>query len=87
MPRYSYKCSECDSVFEVFHLMSETAEYCKECGVEGAEYLKRVPVQFSITDTKPKKETAKHRVDQFIKDAKSELDSHKQESRKDYEPK
>lgn len=31
MPRYTYKCSDCYEVFDVFHGMDETHEVCGFC--------------------------------------------------------
>ena len=85
MPRYSYKCVSCGEHFEAFHMMSEVLDECKACGIHGQEYLQKVPSQFSIAeDKKQTKQTAKQRVDEFIKDAKKELETHKSESREEY---
>ena len=33
MPKYDYKCIQCDTIIEVSHKMSETPEIiCEECG-------------------------------------------------------
>ena len=32
MPRYNYKCSNCEHERVIFHLISETAGDCAECG-------------------------------------------------------
>ncbi len=86
MPRYSYKCNVCGSVSEIFHLMSETATDCESCNAPDA--LERIPVLFSVSDTKTgqDKSTAQQRVDSFISESKRDLEEHRQESRKDYEP-
>ena len=31
MPRYNYECSECKTVMEIMHSMSEVAEDCPSC--------------------------------------------------------
>jgi|7_EtaG_2_1085326.scaffolds.fasta_scaffold04087_6 putative FmdB family regulatory protein len=31
MPRYNYKCQECDKEIELVHSMAETASDCPEC--------------------------------------------------------
>jgi len=86
VPRYSYKCSVCEAITEIFHLMSETATDCEVCNSAGS--LKRVPATFSVSEPNSvnKGATAKQRVDSFISEAKQELQQHKKESRQDYEP-
>jgi putative FmdB family regulatory protein len=32
MPRYEYKCRECDTAFEVVHGINENVESCSSCG-------------------------------------------------------
>ncbi len=41
MPKYCYKCSECESEIEVRHGMTERLTDCKVC--EMAEVLTRIP--------------------------------------------
>ena len=85
MPRYRYKCTLCGSIEEVFHLMSESKTDCDGCNAE--DVLERIPSLFSVTEeSKTHSTTAKERVDSFISDAKSELKSHQEDGRKDYEP-
>ena len=40
MPRYTYKCSDCSEVFDVFHGMNDSHEACSICG---SSHLMRVP--------------------------------------------
>jgi predicted nucleic acid-binding Zn ribbon protein len=35
MPKYLYKCEECEEEFYATHLMSETCEECPECNETG----------------------------------------------------
>jgi len=70
---------------EVFHLMSERATDCHEC--DSVDTLERIPSMFSVsTQSENKSSTAKERVDSFISEAKQELEAHRQESTKEYEP-
>jgi len=72
MPKYVYKCNECNFEFEVVHSMQEKLKDCDECGTIDA--LKRIP-SFSFTlgkdieDTK----TSGTRVKEFIEGAREEL--------------
>ena len=36
MPRYRYKCSECETEAIVYHLYHETLDECLECRTPGA---------------------------------------------------
>lgn len=88
MPRYSYKCEKCEQTFEIFHLMTEVIDECVVCKVHGTEFLQRIPSQFNISGSgsEVNKQTAKQRVDEFINEAKGELEEHKKTSREDYNP-
>ena len=47
--------------------------------------FKRVYDKISVKSNKPGKTTAKQRVDDFIEEARTELEEHKQECRKDHD--
>jgi putative FmdB family regulatory protein len=87
MPTYAYKCSKCDSEFEVFHSMSEVLDTCRECGHTGT--VKKI-VSKSINIKKNNnflKQKPGGIVKQYIKDVREEV---KQEKRRlkteEYEP-
>ena len=46
MPKYTYKCTECESVFEQSHSMSITLEDCHMCGAQDS--LFRLPSNFIV---------------------------------------
>lgn len=81
MPRYTYKCSECNETFQTFHGMSETLSKCEICG--SIDCLKRVYDKISFKTKTLEKTGAEQRVNEFIKDSKQILDKHKSESRKE----
>jgi len=72
MPRYTYRCDECEKVFDVAHSIKEKWEICEEC--EGI--LVRVPSQTFI-DSGQKNTTVKHKVggivENHIESSKKEL--------------
>jgi putative FmdB family regulatory protein len=41
MPKYVYRCDECEDVFEIRHSMGETLEKCISCEAENC--LVRIP--------------------------------------------
>jgi putative FmdB family regulatory protein len=72
MPRYTYRCDECEEVFEVNHSMSIKLKDCELC--ESVDTLTRVPSSTFITTTIATKDNKK--VGDVVKD-------HIEESKKD----
>ena len=71
MPKYVYRCKECDFVKEVVHSMQEKLKDCQECGK--IEALMRVP-SFSLAISKKEENTSSGtRVKDFIEEARNEL--------------
>jgi putative FmdB family regulatory protein len=47
MPTYSYRCTECERVFDAFHSMTCTdKQYCPNCGKEGKKLMSASSVIF-----------------------------------------
>ena len=61
MPKYNYKCSECEDLFEAVHPMSEKLYDCIKC--ETSESLIRVPSTFV---TKQKKTNKKQKIGSVV---------------------
>ena len=74
MPRYCYRCKECNIELVITHLMNESREDCPAC--EGRGTLVKIP---SLTGKLVKKDTSKagEVVKQYIKDAKEEIKQEK----------
>ena len=84
MPRYSYKCSECDSKFTAFHGMSENINTCEVCGSEGT--LKRVYDTINLKKVSSKESSsAGTRVKEFIEESRQALKEHQEEVRKEHD--
>ena len=83
MPKYIYKCKECDFVKEVVHSMQEKLKDCNEC--DTIESLMRVP-SFSLAISKGEgSKTSSTRVKDFIDEARDELREERQNlQRKEY---
>jgi|MDSZ01.3.fsa_nt_gb putative FmdB family regulatory protein len=84
MPKYTYKCSECEVVFETRHSMSEELTDCTECETDGT--LKKVPSMFisfvkKTGESKNSKvgELTKEKIEEFRKD----LNKQKKDMRED----
>ena len=74
MPRYTYRCRECDHELEVFHGMSEKLENCEEC----SGVLFRVPSTTFTTKNTGGNEKPGQKVKDFIEDVKEEVEAEKQ---------
>ena len=83
MPKYAYKCKECDHAFEAVHGMFMKLRNCDECSIDGT--LFRVPSTTYSTksDTSTEKKTGEL-VKEFIGDAKKEVEEQKREMTEDY---
>jgi len=82
MPRYIYKCSSCERVFQTIHSIKEKLKDCEECEIEGS--LVRIPSMPLVLTKKQNEE--KRQVGSFVKEyienAKEDLESEKQEMSK-----
>ena len=80
MPKYTYKCNECEDIFEVVHSMSERLTFCKKC--DTIDSLQKIPSNVSII--KKDKEVGKI-VESHIEETKRELKEEKERiTRREY---
>ena len=63
MPKYCYKCSECESEIEVRHGMTERLTDCKVCDNQGV--LIRIP---QLTNIVRKQEQGEQKTGSLVKD-------------------
>lgn len=72
MPKYVYKCKECEFILETIHSMSERLTYCDNC--DTIDGLVKVPLSFAVKfdDNKVGKV-----VDEHIEEAKREVEEEK----------
>ena len=83
MPKYFYRCTDCENEFEIYHSIKECLKYCDQCELET---LIRVP---SLVFTKVTKQDLKTKkvvgsvVKEFIEDEKEQLQSEKQTLKKE----
>ena len=78
MPRYVYRCRQCDHVFTKTHSMSEKLKDCLAC--EAVDSLFRIPSS-TIRKVSKKKKVGEV-VKQHIKDTKEEVKKEKEKMRK-----
>lgn len=81
MPRYDYKCLECEAEFTVVHLMSETLEKCPECDSEGE--FQKIYSTLRKTIRGSKKKRVGEVVNEFIEDTKKTVKQEKQRLQKE----
>jgi len=75
MPRYDYKCSECEVELTVTHLMCEKLEDCPEC--EGKETLQKVYTTLRKVDPGKYAEKVGDKVKKYIEDTKKNVKEEK----------
>ena len=81
MPRYIYRCAQCDKISVVSHLSEETITECPEC--LKTECLTKMVTTFT---TNPNSDLTKQKVGQitkdFIQDAQQDLHQQRDELEK-----
>ena len=82
MPKYAYKCKECDHAFEAVHGMFVKLRNCDECATDGS--LFRVPsVAYSAKNKAPPEKKTGEIVKDFIRDAKQEVKEEKKKMKEE----
>lgn len=72
MPRYSYKCKECEHVFDVDHGMLIKLKNCDECDTEDS--LFRIPSStYSTKNKQQSEEKTGELVKEFIRSTKKDI--------------
>ena len=85
MPKYTYRCKECDHAFETVHGMFMKLRNCDECST--GDTLFRVPSVDYSTKNKASPESEKKTgeiVKEFISDVKKEVEEQKREMKEGY---
>ena len=77
MPRYIYKCEDCEETFEVMHSMSSTHDSCEFCK---SLNIYKIPAKVSLRLTRSEKQTGEV-VKQHIKEALHDLKKQKSEAK------
>ena len=79
MPKYIYRCDECEEILEAFHSMTEKLETCPCEGL-----LTRIP---SVPIVLTKDNSSGILVNEYIEDTKREVEKEKHRIRtEEYEP-
>jgi len=77
MPKYLYRCKNCDIEFFTHHPMSEKLKDCEQC--ESIDTLKKIPSNFSLKKTYDQEKKIGDEVKTAIKDFRSDLEKDKTE--------
>jgi len=84
MPRYVYKCADCEFILEVKHSIKEKLKDCPRCDLP--DVLKRLPTSFTIRKTGSSTETSKkvgkvtkEKIEQFREELETEKKNLKNE--------
>jgi len=75
MPKYSYKCTSCETILEIYHSMTEVEEDCENCG--GQDSLQKIPSKFSLTSAKKETKKIGSLVKESIEGFREELEQEK----------
>lgn len=83
MPKYAYRCKECDHAFETVHGMFVKLQNCDECSMDGT--LLRVPsVSYSMKSKVSSDKKTGEIVKEFIDSAKQEVEKQKKEMTEEF---
>ena len=77
MPRYTYRCSDCDYAFKAAHPIKDRLTDCPACNVAGA--LVRTPANFTTSRKYETKEKVGDVVRSSIEEFKEDLRREKQQ--------
>lgn len=86
MPQYVYKCAECEVIFEITHPIAERLVDCDHCNtLKSLERIPALPFVLKKNNNDARIERPGKVVDDFISDARQELEREKEElSKKEY---
>ena len=87
MPKYAYRCNECENEFEIYHSINDKLKNCKSC--ESIESLVRIPsLTIKIVKNVNSKTKVGEIVNSHIEEARQELKKEKEKLTKTtYKPK
>ena len=82
MPKYTYKCTNCQEIVTRYHSFSERLADCSECGSENT--LTRVPSNFLTEKQDDSPLKAGTLVKEYISETREELKKQKENLRRDW---
>tara|TARA_R110001592_G_scaffold309084_1_gene583138 strand:- start:79 stop:345 length:267 start_codon:yes stop_codon:yes gene_type:complete len=85
MPKYVYKCNECEEHFEVYHGMSENQDGCVYCRALSPHRVPQMP--FLKRSVEPKGGKVGEETKAAIEENRAILKQVKKETRMEWDPK
>ena len=79
MPNYNYHCEECDSMYQIWHGMTEEHNSCNVCG---SDKVVRIPSSLRDVYVSPSEKVGTV-VNNTIEETKKEVERYKKELMKD----
>ncbi len=76
MPKYRYKCNECEKILFVYHNISEKLKDCEGCDTKNS--LVKLPTTFRIEDNSSSQINVGHKVRKAIEEYDEDLKQEKQ---------
>jgi len=84
VPKYTYKCKECEHDFEAIHGMFVKLQNCDECATDGS--LFRIPSMAYSTKSKASSEKKTGElVKEFIHDVRQEVKEEKKKMKEEFD--
>ena len=80
MPRYEYRCTQCNEISTIYHTSSEVASDCPKCDSDAT--LVKLLSRFTTKKTGTKENKIGQTTEQFIKDSRQELKQQKEQLNK-----
>ena len=85
MPRYLYKCNNCNDQYLIAHAISDSATDCAKCKAENS--LKKMPSSFVLNKEVIEEKKVGDEVNSAIKNFKQDLEQDKKRLKnKDWNP-
>ncbi len=81
MPKYSYKCIQCDNIIFIYHSIGDKKTDCNVCEAPGS--LQRLPSKFSL-NIQEKNTKVGDLVKHSIKEFEKELEQEKEKLRNEF---
>ena len=83
MPKYIYKCEECEEIYNIVHTFSETVDTCLQANEQSkcnpAAKVNRIPQIINLVKKQEKKTQVGQLVNEHIDSAKKEVEEYKEE--------
>tara|TARA_R100000008_G_scaffold67654_1_gene44750 strand:+ start:318 stop:590 length:273 start_codon:yes stop_codon:yes gene_type:complete len=83
MPKYVYKCTECEKIYEVIHSFGDTIKHCsdinQDSGCDKNSEIQRIPQIINLVKKQQKSPQVGQIVDDYIKNTKKEVKEYKED--------